>query len=97
MLALECIKKEGTKILSNLLSNFVASFYRDWLEGIDFSHDIDFQWEIVKNTPSEDVKNILVIIEFGNEIQGEIDLYVTNNKLNEASLDKSLILSQKIL
>ena len=52
-------------------------------------------FSIVKNTPSEDVTNILVIIEFGNEIQSEIDLYVTNNKLNEASLDKSLILSQK--
>ena len=57
-LVLKYIKKE-TKRLNNLLTNFVASFYRDWLDGNDFSHDIDFQQEIVKSTLSEGVKKYL--------------------------------------
>ena len=36
-------KTEETKILKNLSSNFVESFYRDWLDIIDFSHNTDFQ------------------------------------------------------
>ena len=36
-------KKEEKKRLNNLPSNFVEYFYRDWLDGIDFSHDTDFQ------------------------------------------------------
>ena len=37
------IKKEPTKKLNNLPTNFVESFYKDWLDGIDFSEDTDFQ------------------------------------------------------
>ena len=51
-------KKEETKILNNLPSNFVESFYRDWLNGKDFSQETDFQQEIVRNTPCTNVKNI---------------------------------------
>ena len=53
-------KKEETKRLSNLPSNFVESIYRDWLDGIDFSCVKDFQQKIFKNTPSEDVKKYLL-------------------------------------
>ena len=53
-------KKEETKRLNNLPSNFVESIYRDWLDGIDFSRDKDFQQKILKNTPSEDVKKYLL-------------------------------------
>ena len=60
--------------------------YRDWLDSVGFSHDNDFEHEIAKNTHSEDVKKyLLTTSEFGNKIQGEIDLYLTNNRLNEAS------------
>lgn len=52
-------KKEETKRLNNLPSNFVESIYRDWLDGIDFSRVKDFQQKILKNTPSEDVKQYL--------------------------------------
>ena len=52
-------KKEETKRLNNLPSNFVESIYRDWLDGIDFSRVKDFQQKILKNTPSEDVKKYL--------------------------------------
>ena len=89
-LVLKYIKKE-TKRLNNLLTNFVASFYRDWLDGNDFSHDTDFQQEIVKSTLSEGVKKyLLATSESGNEIPGEIDLYMTNNRFNEASLEQKL-------
>ena len=79
-------KKEETKRLNNLPGNFVQTFYRDWLDGIDFSSDTDFQQGIVWNAPSEDVKTLLLVTsEFGHDIQGEIDLYVINNRLNKAT------------
>ena len=44
-------KREETKRLNNLPSNFVESFYKDWLDGIDFSQETDFQQQLVNNTP----------------------------------------------
>ena len=44
-------RKEETKRLNNFPSNFIESFYKDWLYGIDFSHDTNFQQEIVKIHP----------------------------------------------
>ena len=89
-------KKEETKRLNNLLGNFVQTFYTDWLDGIDFSSDTDFQQEIVKNGLSKDVKKfLLATCEFGQEIQGEIDLYVTNDRLNEAIFSRKLDLVSK--
>ena len=79
-------KKEETKRLNNLPNNFFETFHKDWLDSIDFSRDTDFQQEILKNLPSEDVKKyLLATSEFGKEVQGEIDLYITNGRLNEAS------------
>ena len=78
-------KKEETKKL-NLPSNFVGSFYKDFLDGVDFSQDNDFQQQLVNNPLSKDVKKFLLATnDFGEEIQGELDLYITNNRLNEAS------------
>ena len=58
---------------------------------MDFSSDTDIQQEIVKNAPSEDVnKFLLATSEFGQEIHEEINLYVTNNRLNEASFRQKL-------
>lgn len=89
-------KKEETKRLNNLLGNFVQTFYTDWLDGIDFSSDTDFQQEIVKNGLSKDVKKfLLATCEFGQEIQGETDLYVTNDRLNEAIFSRKLDLVSK--
>ena len=45
-------KKEETKRLHDFPTNFVESFYRDWLDTIDFSQDTDFQQQLVKNTPA---------------------------------------------
>ena len=40
---------------------------------------------------SKDVKKfVLANSDFGEELQGELDLYVTNNRLNEASFRRRL-------
>ena len=84
-------KKEETKRLNNLPDNFVRNFYRDWLDGIDFSSNTDFQHKNIKNAPSEDVKKFLFVTsEFGPEIHGKTDLHVTNNRPNKASFRRKL-------
>lgn len=46
--------------------------------------DIYLQQQLLSETPSEDVKKFLLgTSEFGKEIEGEIDLYVTNSRMNE--------------
>ena len=87
---LEFIKTE-TKKLYNLPSDFEKTFYRVWIDGIDFSLDTDFQGNIVSQAPIEDVKIFLLATsEFGKENQAEIDLYVTNDRLGEASFRRKL-------
>ena len=79
-------KKEETKRLNNLPSIFVQPFYKDWCNGIGFSEDTDFQQQLGSNAPSKDVKKyVLATRVFVEEKQGEIDLYVMNNRLNKAS------------
>ena len=83
-------KKEET-IKLNLPSNFRESFYKDFLDGIDFSLDNDFQQQLVNNPLSKVVKIFLLVTSnFSKEIQQELDLYVTNNRLNKASFRKRL-------
>ena len=42
------IHKKDRKRLNNLPNNFVETFYKDWLDGIDFSCNTDFQQKIFK-------------------------------------------------
>ena len=51
-------KKEDTKRLSNLSNNFVESFYKDWLDGIDFSCNTDFQTGNFKKHTKREYKKI---------------------------------------
>ena len=75
----------------NLPRNFVEFFYKDFLDGIDFSQDNDFQQQLVYNPLSEDVKKFLLAVsDFGKEMQRELDLYVTDNRLNESSFRRRL-------
>ena len=68
-------KKERTKNL-NLPSNFIESFFKDFLDGTDFSQDNDFQQQLVNNPLSEVIKKFLLATsDFGEEIQRELDLY----------------------
>ena len=88
--------EETTKL--NLPSNFRESFYKDFLDGIDFSQDNDFQQQLVNNPLSKVVKIFLLATSnFSKEIQQELDLYVTNNRLNKAALEKGSIQFQKTL
>ena len=90
-------KKEETKKL-NSASNFVEPFYKDFLDSIDFSQDNDFQQQLVNNPLTEDVRKFLLATSnFGEEIQGELDLCITNNRLNEASFRRSSTRFQKTL
>ena len=58
---------------------------------MDFSQDNDFQQQLVNNPLSKDVKKfVLANSNFVEEIQGELDLYVTNNRLNKASFRRRL-------
>ena len=72
--------------------------YKDWLSGIDFSQDTDFQQQLVSRAPSKDVKKyLLATSEFGEEIQGETDFYVTNSRPNDASFRRKLnLISENI-
>ena len=49
-------QNKETKKLYNLPSDFEQIFCSDWLEGIGFSLDNDFQRNIVSQAPSEDVQ-----------------------------------------
>ena len=61
-------KKEETKKL-NSVSNFVESFYKDFLDSIGFSQDNDFQQQLVNNPLGKDVtKFLLATSNFGEEI-----------------------------
>ena len=83
-------KKEETKKL-NLPSNFFVSFYKDFLDGIEFSQDNDFQKQLVNKALSEDVKKFLLTTsDFDDKIKGELDLYVTNNRLKKTSFRRRL-------
>ena len=63
----------------------------DVLDGIDFSQDNGFQQQLVNNPLREDVKKFLLVTsDFGEEIQGELDLYVANNRSSEANFRRRL-------
>ena len=84
-------EKEPTKKLNNLPTNFIESFYKDWLDGIDFSGDTDFQQSIGNKTTSEDIKKFLLATsDFGNKIQGELNIYEIDEKLNSGSFRRKL-------
>ena len=86
----EIHKKEET-IKLNLPSNFTKSFYKQFLDCGGFSQDNDFQQQLVNNPLSKDVKKFLLATsDFGKEMQGKLDLYVTSNRLNVASFRRSL-------
>ena len=79
------IHKKVETIKLNFASNFRESFF------IDFSQDNDFQQQLVNNPLSKDVKKFLLATSnFGEEMQEKLDIYVTNNRLNEASFRKRL-------
>ena len=81
------IRKEKTKKLKSLPVNNEEAFYKEWVKEIDKSFQSLFQQSTLTNQPlSNDVKNYrLATSEFGQDIESEIDLYVTKGHLKETS------------
>ena len=91
-------KKTRVKKLKNLPSNFETDFYKNWLDNVDSSFDLNFQRKIVSEAPNENVKNyLLATSKFGKHMQEDINLYITRDRLNETSFRrKSLIQLRKM-
>ena len=82
------IGKQKTKKIKNLPINNEKAFYKEWVEEIDKSFQSLFQRSTLTNQPlSDDLKNyLLATSEFGQDIQSEIDLFLTKRHLNETGL-----------
>ena len=84
-------RQKKLKKLINLSSDCENTFYKDWIDGINRSLVTDFQKNNVSDAPKEDVKNFLFATgDFGEEILGETDLYITLDRLNDASCRRKL-------
>ena len=63
---------------------------------MDFSLVLDFQKNIASKAPKKDIKYFLLATsDFGLEMQRQIDLYVTQDRLNEARFRRKLDLILK--
>ena len=81
-------KKELEK-LNNLPCNFEKYFHKNWNKQINGAFGSDFRQKILSEVPNEVVKiYFLTTKEFGREIQSGIDLYITQDRLNEASFKR---------
>ena len=81
-------KKELEK-LNNLPRNFEKYFYKNWNKEINGTFGLDFRQKILSEAPKEVVKiYFLTTKEFGREIQSDIDLYITRDRLNKASFKR---------
>ena len=85
------------KKLTNLPANYEKAFYKERAERIDKLFASPFQQSILTNQLlSNDVKNyLLATSESGQDIQSEIDLYVTKGCLNKTSFRRKLDLIAK--
>lgn len=85
-------KKAKVKKLNNLPSNFETDFSKNWLENVHSSSlSSDFWRKIISEAPSQDVKDyLLATSEYEKQIQEDIDLYITRDRLKEASFRRKL-------
>ena len=84
-------EKRETKKHNNLTSNFEKNFYKSCAEEKNGVMDSDFQRKIISEALNEDVRSyLLATTEFGQEIQFDIDFYITRDKLNQASFRRKL-------
>ena len=68
------IHKKDETVKLNPPSHFMESFYKEFIDSIDLPQDNVFNSSLL----SEDVKNVLLATSnFAEEIQGELDLYVS--------------------
>ena len=76
--------------LKNLHRNCNTEFCLSKLGESDNAFDFDFQWNLISNIRSnEDVqKYLLASGKIGKHMQEDVDLFVTDGKLNNASVRK---------
>ena len=83
-------EKKETRKFNELPGNFEKNFYKSWAEEIDGVIDSGFQRKIIFEAPNENVRNhLLAATEFGQEIQSDIDLHITRDRLNQASFRRN--------
>ena len=88
-----CIKKEDTKRLKNFPVGYVGSFYRNLPDNVESFIGSDFYSRITADAdiPREDVQKYkLATSDFAKSIQTDINHYVTQDRINEASFRQKL-------
>ena len=85
-------EKEKSK-LRNFPVGYVGRFYRNLADNVDNFLGSDFYGQIASNydTPSDNIqKYILATSDFAKGVQTDINHYVTNDKINNASFRQKL-------
>ena len=86
-------KKTETKKFKNFSTGYLGRFYRDLANNVDSIVNSNFYGRIANETdiPSEDVqKYLLAARNSAKGMQDDINLYVTRDRLNNASLRQKL-------
>ena len=84
-------KKENTKRLKNFPAGYVGSFYRNLADNINTGSDFYSRIAADADIPEEDVqKCILATSDFAKSIQTNINHYVTQDRINDASFRQKL-------
>ena len=84
-------EQKETKRLTKIPASYENRFYKTLDDPFDKSFDTLFQRNSIKNAPSEDVKNyLLATSDYGKRMQKDINMYITRDKLNNASFRQKL-------
>ena len=86
-------KKTETKKLKNFPVSYDGRFYSDLANNVDSAVNSDFYGRVAndKDIPSEDVqKYLLETSDFAKGMQDDINVYVTRDRLNNASFRQKL-------
>ena len=84
-------KKENNRRLKNFPASYVGSFYRNLADNINASSDFYSRIAADADIPREDVQQyILATSDFAKSIQTDINLYVTRDRINDASFRQRL-------
>ena len=85
--------KTKTRKLNNFPAGYVGRFYRNLPQNFNSAAGPEFYNHIAANTniPAEDVQKYLFAnSNFGKGMQDDINLYVTHDRLNNASFRQKL-------
>ena len=84
-------KKKKKKKLPIFSSKYRSDFYQNLNDSSNQLLDSNFHKQIDYDTPSEDVQNyLLTTSDFGKGMQDDINMWIINNKLNNASFRQKL-------